>query len=136
MLFPTIDDGNGGGITGWNAAGTALFKDNFLQPSELIEIGTKYALLQNKVFLNFALFDQKRTFKSTSSTIIQSFHSKGFEAELNYQPNKHLYATLSYAYIDATVMAPFQSDRSFALSGLTSDVFQAMPTRATRSGYQ
>ena len=30
--------GNGGGITGWNAAGTALFKDNFLQPSELIKL--------------------------------------------------------------------------------------------------
>ena len=65
--------GNGGGITGWNAAGTALFKDNFLQPSELIEVGTKYALMQIKVFLNFAVFDQKRTIKSTSSTIIQNF---------------------------------------------------------------
>jgi hypothetical protein len=102
--------GNGGGITGWNSTGTALFKDNFLQPSELIEIGTKYALLQNKVFLNFALFDQKRTFKSTSSTIIQSFHSKGFEAELNYQPSKNLYGTLSYSAIDAKSSPGFQSD--------------------------
>lgn len=102
--------GNGGGITGWNAAGTKLFKDNFLQPSELIEAGTKYALMQNKVFLSFAVFDQKRTFKSTSSTIIQSFHSKGFEAELNYQPNKHLYGTLSFSAIDAKSSPGFQSD--------------------------
>lgn len=102
--------GNGGGITGWNAAGTKLFKDNFLQPSELIEVGTKYALMQNKAFLSFAVFDQKRTFKSTSSTIIQSFHSKGFEAELNYQPSKHLYGTLSYSAIDAKSSPGFQSD--------------------------
>jgi outer membrane receptor protein involved in Fe transport len=68
--------GNGGGITGWNAAGTALFKDNFLQPSELVELGSKYALMQSKVFLNFAVFDQKRTFKSTSSTIIQQFKTR------------------------------------------------------------
>ncbi len=102
--------GNGGGITGWNAAGTKLFKENFLQPSELIEAGTKYALMQNKVFLSFAVFDQKRTFKSTSSTIIQSFHSKGFEAELNYQPSKHLYGTLSYSAIDAKSSPGFQSD--------------------------
>ena len=102
--------GNGGGITGWNSAGTALFKDNFLQPSKLIEIGTKFALLENRLFLNFAVYDQKRTFKSTSSTIIQQFHSKGFEAEMNYQPSKHVYTTLSYSYIDATSSAPFQSD--------------------------
>lgn len=102
--------GNGGGITGWNAAGTALFKDNFLQPSELLELGTKYSLLQNKMFLNFAVFDQKRTFKSTSSTIIQQFKTKGFEAEMNYQPDKHLYGTLSYSYIDAKSTPGFQSD--------------------------
>ncbi len=102
--------GNGGGITGWNAAGTALFKDNFLQPSELTELGTKYALMQNKMFLNFAVFNQKRTFKSTSSTIIQQFKTKGFEAELSYQPDKHLYGTLSYSYVDAKSTPGFQSD--------------------------
>ena len=102
--------GNGGGITGWNATGTALFKDNFLQPSELIELGTKYALMQSRVFLNFAVFDQQRTFKSTSSTIIQNFRSRGFEAEMNYQPDKHLYGTLSYSAVDAKSSAGFQSD--------------------------
>lgn len=102
--------GNGGGITGWNAAGTALFKDNFLQPSELVELGSKYALMQSKVFLNFAVFDQKRTFKSTSSTIIQQFKTKGFEAEMSYQPDKHLYGTLSYSYVDAKSTPGFQSD--------------------------
>ena len=107
--------GNGGGITGWanNPAGDFLGhlqKDSFSQPSELYELGSKYSLMQNKVFLNFAVFDQKRMFKSTSSTIIQKFHTKGFEAELNFQPNKHLYGTLSYSAIDATTTAGFQSD--------------------------
>ena len=100
--------GNGGGITGWNGAGTALDKENFQQPSTLYELGTKYSLMNNKVFLNFALYDQKRTAKSTSSTVIQTFRYKGFEAELNYQPNKHVYATVSYSYIDAESSAPFQ----------------------------
>ena len=102
--------GNGGGITGWNGAGTKLDKENFTQPSELYELGTKYALMQNKVFLNFAVYDQKRTAKSTSSTVIQQYKYKGFESELNYQPNKHLYGTISYSYIDAKSSAPFQSD--------------------------
>ncbi len=100
--------GNGGGITGWNAAGTALDKENFQQPSTLYELGTKYALMNNKLFLNFAVFDQKRTAKSTSSTVIQTFRYKGFEAEVNVQPNKHVYATASYSYIDAESSAPFQ----------------------------
>jgi catecholate siderophore receptor len=107
--------GNGGGITGWDGTGTFLDKENFTQPSDLYEFGNKYALMQNKVFLNFAVYHQTRTAKSTSSTVIQKFKAEGFEAELNYQPNKHVYATLSYSYIDAQVTAPFQSDGGIAL---------------------
>ncbi len=100
--------GNGGGITGWDSAtGTFLDKENFSQPAELWEAGTKYALMHNKVFLNFAIYDQKRTAKSTSSTDIVQYKTKGFEAELNYQPNKHVYSTLSYTYIDATATTGF-----------------------------
>jgi outer membrane receptor protein involved in Fe transport len=100
--------GNGGGITGWNPAGTALDKELFQQPSELLELGTKYALKGNTLFVNFAVYDQKRTAKSTSSTVVQQYKYRGFEAEMNYQPNKHVYATLSYSYIDAEASAGFQ----------------------------
>ena len=100
--------GNGGGITGWVGDGSAVLdKENFQQPAELVEVGTKYALMHNKVFLNFAVYDQKRTAKATSSTDIVQYKTKGFEAELNYQPNKHVYSTLSYTYIDATSTATF-----------------------------
>ncbi|HWA85773.1 MAG TPA: TonB-dependent receptor [Opitutus sp.] len=102
--------GNGGGITGWDSTGLMLDKENFLQPSELFEVGSKFALLQNKLFLNFAVYEQTRTAKSTSSTVIQTFDARGFEAEMNYQPNRHLYFTASYSVEDATVTAPFQSD--------------------------
>ncbi len=138
--------GNGGGITGWNATGTALFKDNFLQPSELMEVGTKYALMQSRVFLNFAVFDQRRTFKSTSSTIIQNFHSKGFEAEMNYQPDKRLYGTLSYSAVDAKSSAGFQSDGGVGqfynskstegrVSGLPRHLFNALISYTFDSGW-
>ncbi len=110
--------GNGGGITGWGA-GNTLDKQNFKQPSSLYEIGTKYSLMNNKVFLNFALYDQKRTSKSTSSTVIQQFRYKGFEAEMNFQPNKRVYATLSYSFIDAESSAPFQ----YGLFGGASELF-------------
>jgi len=94
--------GNGGGITGWNSAGDALDKGNFMQPAELFEVGTKFNLNSNKVFLNFAYFDQTRTSKPASSTALQKFKANGFETELNYQPNKHLYGTVSFSYIHAT----------------------------------
>ncbi|HET7536897.1 MAG TPA: TonB-dependent receptor, partial [Candidatus Didemnitutus sp.] len=98
--------GNGGGITGWSSDANGnnfLDKEKFTQPSTLYEAGSKFALMGSKVFLNFAIYDQKRTAKATSSTFIQEFHTKGFEAEINYQPNKNFYATASYSYIDATV---------------------------------
>lgn len=107
--------GNGGGITGWNGAGTALDKESFRQPSTLFEVGSKYALMGNKLFLNFAGFNQKRTAKSTSSTVINEFRYKGVEAEMNFQPNKALFATLSYSYIKATQSPPFQSDGGISL---------------------
>ena len=95
--------GVGGGITGWAASGGVPFLDSngqpylskaaFTQPSTLYEAGAKFALNHDKVFLNFALFDQTRTAKTTSGTAIQKYKTNGFEAELNYQPDKHLYAT-------------------------------------------
>ena len=102
--------GNGGGITGWAERADGSFfldEESFTQPSELFEVGTKYSLADGKVFLNFAVYDQKRTAKATSSTIIQQFRYKGFESELNFQPNKQLYATISYSYIDAESSSPF-----------------------------
>ena len=110
--------GNGGGITGWNAAGSGLDRESFQQPSTLYELGTKYSLANGKVFLNFAVYDQKRTAKSTSSTVIQNFRYKGFESEINFQPNKRLYATASYSYIDAESSAGFQ----YGLFGGASEV--------------
>ncbi|HEX7632079.1 MAG TPA: TonB-dependent receptor, partial [Lacunisphaera sp.] len=94
--------GNGGGITGWNGAGTALDKGNFTQPAEMFEVGSKFNLNHDKLFLNFAYFDQTRTAKPASSTAIQKYKANGFETELNYQPDKHLYATVAFSYIHAT----------------------------------
>ncbi|MDI1337849.1 MAG: TonB-dependent receptor [Lacunisphaera sp.] len=111
--------GNGGGITGWNGAGTALDKENFQQPATLFEAGTKYALLKGQLFFNLAYFQQKRTAKTTSSTSIVEYKTKGVEVELNYQPNKHLYATASYSYIDAKT-AGFQFQ--YGMFGGTSEL--------------
>ena len=100
--------GVGGGVTGWNSAGTGLDKESFKQPSSLYEIGAKFSLDNNKLFLNFDAYNQKRTSKSTSSTVIQQYQYKGFESELNYQASKHLYGTISYSHVDAKASAGYQ----------------------------
>jgi outer membrane receptor protein involved in Fe transport len=97
--------GNGGGITGWDGTGSALDTGAFQQPAELYEIGSKYSLNNNTLFLNFAYFDQTRTSKPASSTSIAKYKTKGFEAELNYQPSKRVYYTASFSYIDATTFS-------------------------------
>jgi len=77
--------------------------------------------MQSKMFLNFALYTQKRTAKATSSNDITEFKTKGFEVELNYQPNKHLYSTLSYTYIDAKSTQTFQYGQYGGASELVGD---------------
>ncbi len=103
--------GVGGGINGWAGSGGVPYLDSngkpylakaaFTQPSTLYEAGAKYALDHNRVFLNFAVFDQDRTAKQTSGTSILKYKVYGLEAEMNYQPDKHLYATMSFSYIHA-----------------------------------
>ncbi len=114
--------GNGGGITGWASTdgGATYFLDkgNFQQPSELYEVGTKYSLKGNTLFLNFALFDQKRTAKPASSTTLVEYKAKGFEAELNYQPNKHVYYTASFSYIEATTFNSGGGSGDYPFSGV------------------
>ena len=111
--------GNGGGITGWDGTGLVLDKENFQQPAKLFEAGTKYALFKGHVFLNLAYYQQTRTAKTTSSTSIVETKTKGFEFEMNYQPDKHLYATMSYSYIDAKT-AGFQFQ--YGMFGGTSEL--------------
>ncbi len=119
--------GVGGGINGWAGSGGVpyvdssgkpyLAKDAFTQPSELYEAGAKYALSHDKVFLNFTVFDQSRTAKQTSGTTILKYKTKGIEAELNYQPDKHLYATVSFSYIHATTFSSAGGSGDYPFAG-------------------
>ena len=102
--------GNGGGYTafvGQGPGGTAPFvldKNAFTQPSELAEAGMKFSLLGGKLFLGSAVFAQTRQNKPQNSPVA-TYRYRGFEFEANYQPNRRMYATFSYALVDGTVPA-------------------------------
>lgn len=102
--------GNGGGYTafvGRGPGGTAPFeldKTAFTQPSELKEVGVKFSVLGGKLFLGSAAFEQTRQNKPQNSPVA-TYRYRGVEFEANYQPNKYMYATFSYALIDGSVPA-------------------------------
>ncbi|MGC4073243.1 MAG: TonB-dependent receptor plug domain-containing protein [Nibricoccus sp.] len=101
--------GNGGGYGGGYVYVPAtdtiyLDKDAFSQPSELAELGTKYSLFGEKLFVGASLFQQTRQQKQQQGPLL-TYRYRGFETEANFQPNKHLYATFSWALIEATAPA-------------------------------
>ncbi len=102
--------GNGGGyvaFVGRGPGGTAPFvldRTAFTQPSELAEAGLKFSLAGGRLFLGTAAFEQTRQNKPQNSPVA-TYRYRGFEFEANYQPNKHVYATFSYALIDGSVPA-------------------------------
>ena len=99
---------NGGGFAGLisnGAGGYYLSKDNFDQKSELFETGLKSALLNNRLFVSSAIFQQSREQKAQGQPATQELF-RGFETEANYQPNKNFYSTLGYSLLVGSLDAP------------------------------
>jgi outer membrane receptor for Fe3+-dicitrate len=77
------------------------------QITRLYEVGVKFNLLQKTLFISSALFDQQRSVPTGPTGNIPSLaHIHGFEAEMNYQPNKHFFMTASYSNISTRLDTP------------------------------
>ena len=85
---------NGGGFS------PGFDKEALTQPSTLYEVGSKWSLMDSKLFLGVAAYHQTRSVKPQNSPV-QDYRYQGAEIELNYQPNKNFYATASAGFIDA-----------------------------------
>jgi TonB-dependent Receptor Plug Domain len=93
-----------GGIGGVNTFLQAPDHEFLRSDSYLYEGGVKLNLMNNKLFIGTAGFDQKRNIPVGPSGTKQSRADiAGFEIEANYQPNRRLYATASYSYIKTTL---------------------------------
>ncbi len=100
-------DAAGGGFWGLNQNSAGQFyidKDLFDEPSVLYEVGEKASLLNNTLFFSTDVFWQTRQQKPQYEPVIQNRFT-GFEAEANFQPGKHFYATLGYTYMVASAPA-------------------------------
>jgi outer membrane receptor protein involved in Fe transport len=98
-------EGNGGGYTLTGLAGplgnipTRIDTESYRTPARLYEVGAKFTLLEEKLFLGTALFHQEFSRRPQGSDVTD-FVFRGFEIELNYQPNRNFLATFGYSAID------------------------------------
>lgn len=100
---PVGATGNGGGIT---TGGNNQYSNDILRNEAILyELGVKQTLFGNRLFLNFALFQQERADLQQNRSVV-NFRTKGIEFEANYQPNRNLYLTLGYSYMDSRVNQP------------------------------
>lgn len=101
---PPNPDGGEGGINAYGIVpDSKLLRGN----SFLYEGGLKFNLLDNRLFIGMAGFDQKhRVPTGPGDTLSVGANTYGVEFEANYQPTRNLYATASYSYIRSILDSP------------------------------
>lgn len=107
-VYATVDftqstdpNGGNGGINAFTQVPDSqlLRKDSYLY-----EAGAKFNLLNNKLFIGTAVFDQKRAIPTgPAGTVTDQANIRGVEIEANYQPTRNLFATASYSYVKTTL---------------------------------
>jgi hypothetical protein len=109
-------DGQGGGYS--IGSDNKFDNPNFRNASDLYEGGFKFNLLDGKLFLAMAGFRQTRSIPQENAPTLPEIVWGG-EAELNYQPNRNFYVTLSFMM------------KRTAFASRSNRVAQAWPNRAT-----
>ena len=94
-----------------NDGGIATFgttdKSQLQQTTRLYEGGLKFSLIENSLFLSTAAFEQARSVPTGPGGASSSFaHIRGLEAELDYQPQPHLFLTASYSFARTILETP------------------------------
>jgi catecholate siderophore receptor len=91
---------NGGGFAGFT--GDVINPSDFKIKNYLYEAGSKFALLNNTLFLSGAVFHQQRS-QTDQFGNVSKIISEGYELEANYQPNRNFSGTMSYSYLNASL---------------------------------
>jgi outer membrane receptor for monomeric catechols len=96
-----LADGGGFGIYADANGNPTLPRSLFSEQSQLVELGAKFQLLNNTLFISNDVFEQTRQNKPQGSPVIE-YMFYGYELSINYQPNKEFFATLGYSWINGS----------------------------------
>jgi outer membrane receptor for monomeric catechols len=96
-----LADGGGFGIYADANGNPTIPRSLFSEQSQLVELGAKFQLMNDKLFISNDIFEQTRQSKPQGSPVIQ-YTFYGYEVSLNYQPNKQFFATLGYSWINGS----------------------------------
>jgi hypothetical protein len=96
-----LADGGGFGLYADPSGNPTIPRSLFSEQSQLFELGAKFQLLNDKLFISNDVFEQTRQSKPQGSPVIQ-YTFYGYEASLNFQPNKQFFATLGYSWINGS----------------------------------
>jgi len=96
-----------GGEGGINLYGLVPDSTQLRGNSFLYEAGAKFNLLDNRLFISTAVFDQIHEIGvGYGDTQSDRANTRGVELEGNYQPNRNLYVTASYSFVKSTLDNP------------------------------
>jgi outer membrane receptor protein involved in Fe transport len=96
-----LADGGGFAIFADPSGNPTIPRSLFSEQSQLFELGAKFQLLDNKLFISNDVFEQTRQNKPQGSPVIQ-YTFYGYELSINYQPNKQFFATVGYSWINGS----------------------------------
>ncbi len=103
---------------GFPLSGGKLSSTSFHIASQLVELGAKYSLLNDTLFLSTAAFHQSRSVRNRDGSN-SKLNFQGVEAEATYRPSRNLFATLGAAYLDAR----YDNQSVFQEAGSVNDAF-------------
>jgi catecholate siderophore receptor len=96
-----LADGGGFGLYADALGNPTIPRSLFSEQSQLVEVGAKFQIDDNKLFISNDVFEQTRQSKPQGSPVIQ-YMFYGYELSINYQPNKQFFATLGYSWINGS----------------------------------
>ncbi len=128
---PVGATGNGGGVT--TSGNSKFFNANLRNEATLMEAGFKQSYDEGKGYVSVAVFQQSRDDLQQDRSTVR-FKTQGLEIEGSYQPNKHLYFTGGYSYLDSTVNTGQFDVGNTSLTPPTSRFFILGPGEHRRQG--
>lgn len=95
-----------------------LAPERFNTESELVEIGAKYSLFNDTLFLSTAAYYQTRSLRNRDGSQ-SKLNVQGLEAEATYRPNRNFFSLAGISYTDAR----FDNQSVFQGTGSINDAF-------------